>query len=195
MHFELETAKQERREVKILDLGSGPGANAWYLAREGFSVSCIDGSATAIEKLKARLSGENLSADAVVGDICTLPWPDNTFDAVVDCECICCNNVEATKKILAEVRRVCKPSGKFLSLTFAPGMQGCDEALRANGHYVDSVTEGPLVGKGGVRITTEDDIAVLYGEYFCVSSIDYASRTNDNRSSVVNEWIICCQKV
>src|SRR5207253_2900607 len=45
----------DRKAVRILDLGSGPGACAWYLSREGFSVEAIDGSATAIAKLQARL--------------------------------------------------------------------------------------------------------------------------------------------
>jgi len=27
----------DRKAVKILDIGSGPGANTWYVAREGFS--------------------------------------------------------------------------------------------------------------------------------------------------------------
>ncbi len=39
-----------RKEIKILELGFGTGANLWYLAREGFSVYGIEGSKTAVEK-------------------------------------------------------------------------------------------------------------------------------------------------
>ena len=100
----------------------------------------------------------------------------------------------ATKLILAEASRVCKPGGKFLSLTFAPGMHGCDEILDTPGHYVSNVAEGPLAGTGGVRITTEEDIALLYGQFFHIVSIDHISRTSHNRTSVINEWVISCKK-
>lgn len=33
---------ENRKNVKILELGCGPGANIWYLAREGFSFCGVD---------------------------------------------------------------------------------------------------------------------------------------------------------
>src|SRR5690348_6213732 len=73
-----------RREVRLLDLGSGPGACAWYMAREGFSVSAIDGSPTAIAQLAERLATEGLDVEGLVGDIVRLPWSKDTFDGVID---------------------------------------------------------------------------------------------------------------
>ena len=45
-----------RYKIKILELGCGPGANIWYLAREKFNVHGIDGSKTAINKCIKRLN-------------------------------------------------------------------------------------------------------------------------------------------
>src|SRR5690349_11778017 len=67
-------AARDRKSVRILDLGCGTGACAWYMAREGFSVSGIDGSETAVRTAMLRLSEENLSADLRVGDYLHLPW-------------------------------------------------------------------------------------------------------------------------
>ncbi len=40
-----------RSAVKFLEIACGPGSGAsWYIAREGFSLSGIDGSPTAIER-------------------------------------------------------------------------------------------------------------------------------------------------
>src|SRR5262249_51180391 len=75
----------DRKQVRMLDLGCGPGANTWFMAREGFSVSGIDGSASAIAQNRQRLANERLSADLSVGDFTVaLPWPDQTFDGVID---------------------------------------------------------------------------------------------------------------
>jgi 2-polyprenyl-3-methyl-5-hydroxy-6-metoxy-1,4-benzoquinol methylase len=51
----------DRKKVKILEIGSGPGANLWFMAREGFTVYGIDFSKTACEKTLNRLADENLS--------------------------------------------------------------------------------------------------------------------------------------
>src|ERR1700730_11711421 len=57
----------DRTKVCILDLGCGQGPNTWYMAREGFSVSGIDGSQSALTQARDRLESENLKADLRVG--------------------------------------------------------------------------------------------------------------------------------
>lgn len=47
-----------RGQVRILEVGCGPGANLWFMAREGFSVYGVDGSQTAIALAKSRLDLE-----------------------------------------------------------------------------------------------------------------------------------------
>src|SRR5438105_645758 len=47
-----------RSSVRILEVGCGPGANLWYMAREGFSVFGIDGAPTALELARLRLDRE-----------------------------------------------------------------------------------------------------------------------------------------
>src|SRR5258705_850256 len=54
---------RERRTVRLLDVGSGPGASTWYMAREGFAVAAIDGSAAALARLEQRLPGGQLATD------------------------------------------------------------------------------------------------------------------------------------
>ena len=76
-------AAVDRRQVRMLDLGCGPGACTWYMARKSFDVSGVDGSPTAITRA-ARLAGEGLHADLRVGDFALLPWPDGYFNGVVD---------------------------------------------------------------------------------------------------------------
>ena len=37
-------SKEDKKDIRILELGSGTGANLWFCAREGFRVYGIDGS-------------------------------------------------------------------------------------------------------------------------------------------------------
>src|SRR5262249_34275510 len=72
----------DRAQVRICELGCGPGPNLWYAAREGFSVFGIDGSETAIRQARERLDAEcpGWKGELRVGDFRTLPFADNSFD-------------------------------------------------------------------------------------------------------------------
>jgi SAM-dependent methyltransferase len=52
-----------------LDLASGAGRNALWLAERGWSVTAVDGAPTAIETLRGRARDCGLSIDAVVADL------------------------------------------------------------------------------------------------------------------------------
>ncbi|UWN33353.1 hypothetical protein AEI09_06520 [Campylobacter jejuni] len=52
---------KDRSKINILELGLGTGANLWFCAKEGFSVSGIEWSKTGVERFKQRLENENLS--------------------------------------------------------------------------------------------------------------------------------------
>src|SRR5215467_12346173 len=68
-------AAPDRSKVRLLDLGCGAGgASTWYFAREGFDVSAIDGSETAVAKTRRRLGAEGFFADVRTGDVIHLPW-------------------------------------------------------------------------------------------------------------------------
>lgn len=100
----------KRESIKILEVGCGPGANLWYMNREGFTVYGIDGSETAIKKAEKRLKEDiwdgkgNYSLQ--VGDIISLPFEDNFFDAVIDCEVTYANKYDEAKRMFAEMHRV-----------------------------------------------------------------------------------------
>lgn len=53
----------------VLDLGSGRGRNSFYLAERGFSVTSVDRSTTAIEKLRQIEADEGFSLDSHVYDV------------------------------------------------------------------------------------------------------------------------------
>ena len=104
---------RERKNVRLLEVGCGTGANIWFMCKEGFDVFGIDGSKSAIEKSYKMLGDAKLNATLFVGDIVSLPFEDNSFDGIVDSECLYCNNTTNTQKILSEIQRVLKQYGFF----------------------------------------------------------------------------------
>lgn len=169
--------RNPRHDVHLLEVGCGPGANICFMAREGYTVSGIDGSQVAIDRAKQRLAKENLTANLHVGDVMRLPFADASVDGVMDIECIYANSVEDTKEILKEIKRVLKPNGLFFSKTFMAGMS--ENVLKQ--------------GYGLIRYTTEEDIQSLYGAFFTIEAIDYICRSDKNRTQEVKEWLITCR--
>ncbi|MBG9940493.1 class I SAM-dependent methyltransferase [Brevibacillus formosus] len=185
---------KSRLEVKILEVGCGPGANLWYVAREGFTIYGVDGSKTAIEQAKTRLDSEcpGWTGELVVGDINRLPFPDETFDAVIDSEALSCNTFENAALIYSEMARVTKRSGKFFSRTFAKGSWG-DETGEKVGYDTYLVGEGPLLGKGFARFTNYNDIPELI-KHFTIQEIQLLSREYLQENKIVKEWVITGEK-
>ena len=67
-----------------MEIGCGAGNNLWFAAREGFNVSGIDISHSAIEYAKERLLNDELAADLQVGCFNKLPWEDSSQDLGID---------------------------------------------------------------------------------------------------------------
>jgi len=91
-----------------LDVACGIGTTARLLARDfGLDVVGLDASAANVAKAEGLLRGE--SAAFVTGDATALPFPDDSFDAVV-CECAVSTFVDQAR-VVAEFARVLKPGG------------------------------------------------------------------------------------
>lgn len=186
-------AAPDRKAVRILDLGAGVGASTWFIAREGFSVSAIDGSETAIGKLRERLVGERLEVDARVGDLGELPWPDATFDAVIDNVAMYCNPFAACERIVAGVHRVLKPGGRFLSATFTDRTWGFGSGRAVEPGGFDDISEGPLAGKGFAMFFDRAHLDRLYAP-FVDRTTERLSWTLDHEQHLVEMWIVTCRK-
>ena len=183
----------DRAAVRLLDLGSGPGASTWFMAREGFSVSAIDGSPTAIAQLGERLAAEHLVADTRVGDLATLPWPDATFDGVVDNAALYCNPLATCHRILEEVHRVLKPGGALLSANFTERTwgYGLGQMVERNG-FAD-VGEGPLAHKGFALFFDRPIVDALYAR-FADRAVERLAWTLDREQHEIEMWIVQARK-
>jgi len=189
---------QKRQQIKILEIGSGTGANLWFCAREGFTVYGIEGSKTAINRMDKRFLEENLSlmiGEIIEGDFLNKldEYPNNYFDAIIDSEALYCNSFDKTKDIVKKSFEKLKYGGVMLSITFADGCWGMNDDECDYHTIVPKV--GPLSGVGTVRYTTRADVDNLYKlETNVIEKIErqeyFLTETN-----VIKEWVIELRKV
>lgn len=184
----------DRRAVRVLEVGCGPGAGpSWYLAREGFAVSGLDGSPTAIARSNERFRAEGLAGEFVVGSADRLPWEDSTFDCVIDIACIQHNDEAGAAAIVADVRRVLRPGGRHFSLTTRAGCWGDGTGSRVDGTSFLGVTEGPFANMGVVRFGTRESLARLYAD-FAEFELEYSVRSVDGCRHEISNWLVSCRK-
>ena len=181
----------DRSGVGLLGLGSGPGACAWYVAREGFHVWAIEVSRTAVSLLEKRFAEERLSVDARVGDIVALPWLDRSFHGVVENAVLYANPLASCRGIVDEVCRVLKPGGWYMSANFSDRCWGTVWGVEPGG-FTD-ITQGPFRGKGFALFTSRAQVDELYRGFSAVK-VDRISWTLDGSTHVMELWVVTGRK-
>jgi 2-polyprenyl-6-hydroxyphenyl methylase/3-demethylubiquinone-9 3-methyltransferase len=99
---------------RVLDLGCGAGFLANHLAAKGHTVTGVD--TTPENLVVARAHDATGTATYELGDACTLPYPDASFDVVCAMDLI--EHVPDPARLVAEAGRVLAPGGLFFFHTF-----------------------------------------------------------------------------
>ncbi len=181
----------DRNSVKVLEIGCGPGANIWFLHREGFDVSGIDGSPSAIDQAYKRVS-ENAALnkhkpDLKVGDFSKLPWKDHSFDVVIDIFSLYANTSAIIDLTLKEVFRVLKPNGRFYSKLWGRDSTGYGSGVRLEDGTYDKIESGPCRDMGVSHFFDKPEIERVFKD-FNTESIDEVLRTDRNGSVKIQEF-------
>jgi SAM-dependent methyltransferase len=108
---------ENRRNLKILDIGCGGGRHVKLLAEQGFDAYGIDFSAEGIKHTNEVLSRFNLEAHLEVGGVDNLPYADNFFDGAIAFAVFYYADAEGMRKDLDELHRVLKRGGRALVVT------------------------------------------------------------------------------
>ena len=141
------------QDISILEVGCGPGANLWFLQREGYKVSGIDCSSFAIDLSRNRLMQQDKESfaqipDLKVGDFQSLPWEDECFDVIIDIFSIYANTIEVINKTVQEIHRVLKPGGYFYSKLWGCKTRGFGQGFEIERGTFDKIPFGPCADMG-----------------------------------------------
>lgn len=183
----------DRNRIRLLEIGCGPGANIWFMAREGFSVYGIDGSATAIHHAKERLTKEGLRADLQIGDYSHLPWADSTFDGVVENVSLYSNPSAGIEQALKEVHRVLRPGGHFLSSFFSDHTWGYGKGEMTEEDGFMNIAEGPLAESGFGLFLRRNRVPEVF-HHFTDLTVERISWTLHSEQHLIEQLVIVCRK-
>ena len=187
----------DRKNIKILEIGSGTGPNIWYLVREGFTVFGIESSPTGREITLARIREEELDLDQstiLLGNYLEIidNFDNDYFDAIIDVESLYLNSYDATKKMIEKCFSKLKNGGLMFSQTFSEKTTGMNEEELMY-HSVRPV-RGPLKNTGVARFTTKSDIQNLYKlEGNLIRGIGLQELHMAN-GDLISEWLIEVEK-
>lgn len=182
------------KNKRVLELGVGTGANLNFFIEKKLKVFGIDGSKVALKIANKNLKRKKKFIKLVQGDIIKLPYQNNFFDYIIDCECLYANSLKDTKKILSEVNRVLKKGGYFFSKTFAKNAVG-NNFIRKNRKKKNLNVHFIKKGYGTFRISSLSEIKKIYSSNFKILNIELEIRTANNMKDFIKEWVVISKKV
>lgn len=185
-----------RRRATVLDMGCGTGNNTWMLAREGFEVHALDGSAAALDLNRRRLAAMNLQAQLTHADFLHLPYAPNSFDAVIDDAAIEANTLSNIRLILTEVWRVLKPGGVYFGRLMSAASRGVGDAAHEIEPNTFSQTHGILAGRRRtVHLSSREELlAGCSAAGFADVSLGYLELGQDGSDERLAFWLVEAQK-
>jgi SAM-dependent methyltransferase len=102
----------------VLDVATGTGNAAIAAARCGCDVTGVDYVEALLERGRERAAAEGLSITFTEGDAEALPFPDDSFDAVLSCVGVMFTPDH--EQAAAELVRVCRPGGTIALANWTP---------------------------------------------------------------------------
>lgn len=109
-------SQDEWKNLHFLEIGCGAGPNLVWLAEKGVKVSGIDIASNALELARSnlgRFGHEKLIGDLREASATDVPFPDATFDGIIEACVFQHIDRAGREKAFAEVARLLKPGGIF----------------------------------------------------------------------------------
>jgi 2-polyprenyl-3-methyl-5-hydroxy-6-metoxy-1,4-benzoquinol methylase len=103
----------------VLDIGCGLGDNAIYLAKQGFDVTGLDISPTALSTAERRAKDAGVHVTFAVTDSTKLEGFADAFDTIVDSGMFHCLDDNAKRSYAAAAHRATRPGATLLLSCFS----------------------------------------------------------------------------
>ncbi|MBP2132201.1 ubiquinone/menaquinone biosynthesis C-methylase UbiE [Methanomicrobium sp. W14] len=125
---------EDTENIRVLDIGTGHGIQAFTFAEMGCKVSAVDLSEEMLGRAGAEADKRGLKIDFSHGDAEKLPFDDNSFDIIINMHLLW--TLTDHDLFFRECRRVIVPGGRIISIDgqwFRPGepdSEDCPDEIR-----------------------------------------------------------------
>lgn len=192
--------REDKKDIKVLEVGCGSGANLWMLAKEGFATYGMDGSVPSLDIAKHHLQDKwHLDATLAEGSFEQIPFPDEMFDIIVDVVSLEVTDLDLMHRSLMEIYKKLKFWGVFYSYRL-----GDHSVMYLNGQneYIDPVTvtsikdpSMPLAGNPKLSFWSPSLVRIEYEKAgLQVEEIERHTRTYQNGAQTVEYLSIVSRK-
>ena len=150
------------RNLKVLEIGVGMGADYLEWLKAGAQATGIDISGISLERARRRCESAGFLPDLRVADAEHLPFADESFDVVYSYGVM--HHSPDTERCLQEARRVLKPGGEArVMLYHHPSLTGAMLWLRFGALRAKSIrqTVYELLESPGTKTYTQAEVASL----------------------------------
>lgn len=113
---------------RALDLGCGEGRDSILLARSGFSVTAIDISEPALEKLRALAMKEHLDITCLLQDAVVYDYPSDAYDVVVATTLLDHLPLGSSPAVVEGIKKTLRKSGHCCVTVFTTEDPGCQDS-------------------------------------------------------------------
>jgi SAM-dependent methyltransferase len=161
------------RPGKALEIGCGTGTNSIWLAENGFEVTGLDLSQTAIDKAKAKVAAAGVKCQLLVGDFLIDQVPGAPFIFAYDRGCLhALYGAEERSRFASRIRNLLEPGGIW--------------------HSLSGSTDGPPRDSGPPRLSAVE-IAAAAEPHFEILELR-STIFDSERHSQVRAWVLVARR-
>lgn len=111
---------RENEVKRVLDLGCGTGRHTIFLAQQGFRVTGIDVSETALKIIRDKLrKTKTKNVKLMRYDMEAISFPDSYFDAVICTGVLTHGTIDKIRKTVTDIHRVITKNGILIADTLS----------------------------------------------------------------------------
>lgn len=187
---------KERKDIKILEVGCGTGNNLWFAAREGFDVTGIDISESAIHYTEDRFKKDGLKGKFIIGGFDEINNLKDKFDLVIDRASITNVCFGEAKRVTDGIKNVLNENGIMFFNPYSDRHSSC-----ASGKYLNNgMTTNIVRAFSDIREVCfygKRDICELFKEDWKIESIQHTETVEQMEPEyfVYADWKVIVRKI
>jgi len=107
----LQTGPWEIQPGRALDIATGKGRNALFLAEQGFTVDAIDISAVGLQQAQRQADQKGRTLNLIQADLASFEFPDSAYDLILNINFL-------LRPLVPKIKNALRPGGYIIFDTY-----------------------------------------------------------------------------